>query len=154
MTTFKDELNNFLVETFNTILSVEEEIIQHNNNIPLTISELHLIEAVGKCGQKNTISDIAAMLDITLASVTVGVNKLINKGFLTKERNINDKRSVHISLSETGREMNEYHTYFHQKMIEGIEDELTDDEKAILLISIKRLDKFFKAMPQKYRDGL
>ena len=149
MTTFNKELNNFLVETFNTILKVEESIIQHDNKIPLSISELHLIEAVGK-QEPITISNIATSLNITLASVTVGVNKLIKKGFLEKTTNEKDKRSVYISLTDSGKKMNEYHTFFHEKMVKEIEKQLTEDEKAIMLILIKRLDGFFKELGNKY----
>ena len=46
----------------------------------MSISELHLVEAVGKCGgEGRTISGIAKELDITLPSVTVAINKLMKK---------------------------------------------------------------------------
>lgn len=149
MDTFNKELNKFLVDTFNIILKTEETIIQHENKIPLTISELHLIEAVGN-EEPVTISQIANRLNIKLASVTVGVNKLINKGFLKKTPNDNDKRSVYVTLTESGINMLNHHTFFHEQMVNHIESQLTDDEKAIMLILIKRLNGFFIDLKKSY----
>ena len=143
MNNFSQELNEFLVDTFNNILKEEQQIIQHDNNIPLTISELHLIGSIGSCNESNTISDIANDLGITLSSVTIAVNKLIKKGFVVKSKDINDKRSVRITLSETGLKMHDYHSHFHGKMIEKIEDDLSEEEKIILISGIRKLKKFF-----------
>lgn len=143
MEKFNEDLNNFLVNTFNTILKLEESIIHHDNNTPLTISELHLIAAI-EDESGSTISQIASRLNITLASVTVAVNKLIKKGFLVKNKNINDGRSVFINLTESGKKMNEYHNMFHANMISSISEKLTEDEKAILLILVRKLESYFK----------
>ena len=143
MEKFNEDLNNFLVNTFNTILKLEESIIHHDNNTPLTISELHLIAAI-EDESGSTISQIASRLNITLASVTVAVNKLIKKGFLVKNKNINDGRSVFINLTESGKKMNEYHNMFHDNMIRSISEKLTEDEKAILLILVRKLESYFK----------
>lgn len=143
MEKFNEDLNNFLVNTFNTILKLEESIIHHDNNTPLTISELHLIAAI-EDESGSTISQIASRLNITLASVTVAVNKLIKKGFLVKNKNINDGRSVFINLTESGKKMNEYHNMFHDNMIRSISEKLTEDEKAILLILVRKLESYFE----------
>lgn len=145
MDEFSSKLNALLTGTFNSILKVEEEVIKHANDIPLTVSELHLIEAIGSCpAEKNTISDLSGMLAITMSSVTIAVNKLIKKGFVIKEKNPADGRSVHISLSERGKQMDAHHTYFHEQMVAHISDELTDDEKASLTCGIEKLLEFFK----------
>ena len=143
MNNFSQELNEFLVETFNNILKEEQQIIQHDNNIPLTISELHLIGSIGNSTENNTISDIAGDLGITLSSVTIAVNKLIKKGFVVKSKDVNDKRSVRITLSETGLKMHEYHLHFHDKMIEKIEEDLSEEEKVILISGVRKLTQFF-----------
>ena len=56
----------------------------------LSISELHLIESVGKADAKGrTVSDIAADLEVAIPSVTVAINKLQNRGYLCKSRDEN-----------------------------------------------------------------
>lgn len=145
MDEFTSKLNEFLIGAFNSILKAEEEIIKHANNIPLSVSELHLIEAIGKCSaQSNTISDLSASLGITMSSVTIGVNKLIKKGFALKDKSQTDGRSVHITLTDQGRQMDEYHTYFHHQMVEHISEKLADQEKMALLCGMEKLNEFFK----------
>ena len=60
MDAFCEHLNTVLVETFRSILKVEEKALQQTSKLDLSISELHLVEAVGRCGgEGRTISGIA-----------------------------------------------------------------------------------------------
>lgn len=82
MNDFEFHLNNLLVDTFRTILKVEEKMIQRSDSIALSVSEVHLIEAAYTEGNSGkTISDISQTLGITLPSVTISVNKLVKRAF-------------------------------------------------------------------------
>lgn len=60
MDAFCEHMNTVLVETFRSVLKVEEKALQQTSKLDLSISELHLVEAVGKCGTEgHTISGIA-----------------------------------------------------------------------------------------------
>ena len=149
MTTFEENFNIFLVDSFNTILKLEEGIIRSSTDIPLTISELHLMEAIANTKENNTISGIATHLDITMSSVTIGVNKLIGKGFAQKEKSQRDGRSVHITLTPIGEKMDERHKSFHAKMIRQISAELSEQEKEVLAVAIEKLSIFFNKSEEK-----
>lgn len=85
MKPFEEQLNAVIVDTYRSILKVEETILKRSDKIDLTINEMHLIESVGKGKNKQrTISEIAEDLGITLPSVTVGINKLMKKGYVEK----------------------------------------------------------------------
>jgi DNA-binding MarR family transcriptional regulator len=150
MEAFESRLNTLLIETFRDILKVEELILQ-KNNLSLSINEVHLIESVkkGKEGS-NTVSDIAADLRIALPSVTVAVNKLVQKGYLTKEKSCDDGRSVRIMLTREGEKIFRLHRYIHLKMVRAAAEEISEDEKEMLLIGVKNLDEFFKKKMAKY----
>ena len=144
MDDFSNELNSLLVDTFRNILKVEENIIKKSESFSLSISEMHLIEAIGKNKEHpKTISGIAKELNITLASVTVAVNKLIRKGYLSKEKNISDGRSVYITLTKKGEKIDRLHSYFHRKMVNNISEDLTEDEKTALIKGIQKLNSLF-----------
>lgn len=145
MDAFSNELNNVLVETFRSILKVEEEMLKSAHKIDLTISELHLIESVGKSDEKGrTISDIAEDLGITLPSVTIAINKLAKKGYVQKIRCETDGRVVYVTLTRLGQKMNAAHQYFHAKMVREITRDLSEDEKSVMLKGITKLNTFFK----------
>lgn len=65
MDAFVSKFNEFLVDTFHSILDAEEAVLQKLDCKNLSISELHLIEVVGNM-ENITISDIAQSLGITL----------------------------------------------------------------------------------------
>ncbi len=70
----------------------------------LTISQLQYLEAIATLGTP-TVTDIAHRLDITKASVTVGVNKLVKLGYVTKTQSSEDKLVFHIQLTEAGQQL-------------------------------------------------
>ncbi len=67
----------------------------------LTIHQLQYIDAIGALGQP-TITELAEKLQITKASVTNGVNKLVSLGFVAKHQSGEDKRVYHVSLTVEG----------------------------------------------------
>ena len=70
----------------------------------LTIHQLQYIDAIGALGQP-TITQLAEKLQITKASVTNGVNKLIGIGYVAKKQSSEDKRVYHVSLTSAGAQI-------------------------------------------------
>ncbi|WP_411677591.1 MarR family winged helix-turn-helix transcriptional regulator [Caproicibacter sp.] len=141
---FERELNELLVDTFRSILKVEEDTLK-STRIDLSISELHLLEAAGKNrDQGRTISELAQELDITLPSVTIAINKLLKKGYVKKVKSGDDARMVFVVLTKLGRKVDNAHRYFHRQMVRKVSSELSEEEKQILARGITKLDDFFK----------
>jgi len=134
-----------LVETFRSILKVEEEMLKHSDKVDLSISEMHVIESVGKNkSEGKTISDIAEDLSITLPSVTIAINKLMKKGYVQKVKSENDGRIVFVTLTPQGKRMDAVHRYFHQSMVRTVAKDLTKNEKDAMVKGIEKLNAFFK----------
>lgn len=143
---FSAHLNDLLVDTFWTILKVEEATLKgHDETSDLSINEMHLIESVGEKEEGGrTISEIAEDLGITLPSVTVGINKLHAKGYVEKVRGETDSRTVFVKLTKKGQRVDAVHRYFHEKMVRSVTKEMTEDEKNALIKGIVKLNAFFK----------
>lgn len=140
-----NSLNQVLVETFRTILKVEEQMLRADGKLNLSISEIHLLEAVAKAGDGGaTISEIAAALDIKLSTVTIAVNKLEKKGYVTRRKGIEDGRTVYVSLTQRGEKVDRVHSAFHKKMIRNITKNLTADEEETVYKVLVNLNDFFK----------
>ena len=147
MSEFSDKLNDLIVETFKSILKVEEQSLRMSSTGNLSISEMHLIEAVDKDKDKesgSTISEIANRLDITLSSVTIAINKLVKKEYVEKIKCKDDGRVVYVKLTKKGRKVNAAHRYFHLQMTRNLSDDFSEDEKKILLRGIDKMNGFFK----------
>ena len=144
MAEYEERLNFLLTDTFDNILNMEQKMLKHIHNA-LTISEVHLIDAVGRSDKTNTVSEIANVLNLAVPSVTIAVNKLVKKGYLNKAKNPDDGRSVYIMLTREGRKIYRLHRYFHIKMIQALCSSLTENEKTVLLNVIEKLDDFFRS---------
>ena len=145
MDEFAVQLNHLLVDTFRCILKVEEQTLRGVGGMDLSISELHLIESVGKGKDAgSTISGIAEDLDITLPSVTVAINKLAAKGFVEKVRGEADSRTVYVKLTHAGRKADAAHRYFHENMVRSVVSEMDEAEKKTLLKGTRKLNEFFR----------
>jgi DNA-binding MarR family transcriptional regulator len=142
---FGTELNELLVDTFNSIRKIEESSLRARHDNKLSISEYHLLESVGKGSQDGrTVSEIALDLGITTASVTVSVNKLVKKGFVEKTRCTDDGRVVFVRLTREGRRINAGHRLFHQHLIRSLSKEFDDEELKILVRCIEKINSYFK----------
>ena len=143
MCDFVANVNDFLVNTFRSILKVEERVLQNEKCRNLSISELHLIEKIGEKSVM-TVTQLAEKLDITLPSVTAAINKLCLKGYVKKTRSDEDRRTVWITLTETGKEVEAIHDEFHKELVMAIAANFDENERETLLNMVKKLDSFFK----------
>lgn len=144
MDVFEQTFNDFLVNVFNSILKSEEALVHRSGAAGISISELHLLDAVSRCQPPhNTISDLAATLNITNPSVTVAVNKLVKKGCLSKARSGRDGRAVQISLTPSGEAISRLHQEVHARMVRSVAAHLSQEEQSALLSGIRKLSIYF-----------
>lgn len=145
MDDFSRELNDLLVKTFWSVLKVEEQMLKADQSLNLSINELHLIESVGKADERGkTISEIALDLGIAKPSVTVSINKLLEKEYVNKRKDPADGRLVYVTLTESGNKVNHVHSYFHIQMVREISKALDETEKDVLMHSLNKLNAFFQ----------
>ncbi len=147
MSLFEKELNDLLVQTYRSIGEMEEQMVCTSKQMNLSISEIHLLEAVGDTTEGEnglTISEISEKLGISLPSVTAAINKLVKKGYVEKTRSQVDGRVVHVTLTKIGHKANTAHRYFHLSMVRAITRGLTDEEQAAMLKGMQKLNLFFE----------
>lgn len=144
MSLFEKEFNELIVSTFHLILKEEMRFVTSLTNYDLSAREIHLIENVGKSRGKIRISDVAEALQITLASITVMVNKLEKQGYLIKKKDELDARQVRLDLTEKGIEIDNKHSEFHGNMVKKIIGNLSDNDRDMLAGAVKKLNEFFQ----------
>ena len=144
MDTRLEELNTLFVDTFTAIMRVEEKSLKHVGQGELSIAEFHTLECIGQ-GQDNcrTVGEIAEALGVTVPTVTVCVNKLVKKGYVTKTKSEKDARIAIVELTAAGQKMNRLHRFFHEQMVLSIRREFDDEEMEYLLRCIRKLNTFF-----------
>ena len=136
-------LNELLVKLFRNINVIEERAIRTGEYRDVTANDMHVIEAIGTEEAKNMTS-VARSLDVTTGTLTIAVNSLVKKGYVDRVRSEEDRRVVLISLSEKGKRAYLHHQQFHDRMINVVVEELTEEEQQVLEKALNKLNQFFK----------
>lgn len=141
----EERVNEFLTTCFYSILNAEEKAIAAITNGELSLSEIHVIEAVIKAQAvfENNYSNIAKILGITLGALTKSYNKLESKGYLKKEQAEDDKRIYYIVPTQAAEAVNREHAAFHKKMVSSIAKKLPKRDLNNLADALDALYKFF-----------
>ena len=134
-------VNELLVDIFNRILAIEGEDLK-NRGIKLSMSEIHVLEAITKVEQP-TMTNVANKLGITVGSLTVSINTLYQKGFVSRERDPEDRRKVVVGVLPKAEDALEKHNEFHNEMIDSIFKDLKLEEDELLISSLKKLSSYF-----------
>ena len=144
----RDQLNSFFVNAFNNIMLWEERALLNSGITNLSIKEIHVISAVVKlqAENNNTMSQIAAALNISVGALTTSVNTLIRKGYLQRFANEKDRRKVFVSATENGMIANGKHEQFHELMLKHIGEVINEDDMEILTRSLSQLASFFELL--------
>lgn len=141
---YKSVVNDILIGIFNDILRVEHRAIESEDLMPLSMSELHIIEAVGDDNGRCIMSDIARRLRITLPTLTAAADRLEDKGYIVRRRSNADRRRVSVSLTNEGNLAYARHAKFHEKMVEAFLEGMEPAKVPELLESMTKLRDFFK----------
>lgn len=136
-------LNDALVKLFRDVMDLEEQAIITDEYQDITNNDMHVIQAIGT-GEPKNMSAIAKELSVTVGTLTIAMNSLVKKGYVTRERGKEDRRVVYISLSEKGKRAYEHHEKFHHDMIDAILEDLTPDETDSLVKALAKLNIWFR----------
>ncbi|BFJ84598.1 MarR family transcriptional regulator [Ruthenibacterium sp. CLA-JM-H11] len=144
MTSQQEMLNRFLVDVFGDILRLEEASLRkHCPN--LSVTELHVLEAVAACAGENGagMAVIASSLGVTAGTATVSVKTLEQKGYLARTRAMTDRRRVFVTLTEKAYPVLRQHALFHQRMVEQVSNTLPNDQLDTLCQALETLHSYF-----------
>lgn len=135
-------LNEVLVRIFRNINTVEEQALRTEEYKDVTINDIHVIEAIGMEEQKN-MTTVAKSLHVTTGTLTISINSLVKKNYVERVRSEEDRRVVLVSLTEKGKKAFLHHRQFHDKLVNEIVEQLSDEEKHVLEKALNRINQFF-----------
>ena len=139
---YKSAANELLADMLSSLHRLEQKAIATFLPVPLTLSEVHLIEVVGK-NAEHSMGDIARQLRITLPTLTAAVDRLVGKGMITRKRSETDRRRVAVALTDSGKVAYKRHKEFHERMVDDV-FALEGVKVPLLLESMSVLRDFFK----------
>lgn len=137
-------LDDVLVNLFNDIMTIEGKAIITEEFKDISNNDMHIIAAVGRDEARN-MSSVAKSLNITVGTLTIAVNNLVKKGYITRVRSEKDRRVVLISLTGKGRRAYDHHERFHREMIQATLSGLSENETRVLVTALTNLKDFFRS---------
>lgn len=93
----------------------------------LTKNDIHIIETIGK-KEGESMSSVASMLDITVGSLSVAINTLVKKGYVTRVRSEEDRRVVRVKLTELGLDVYEKDFQYHYSLLDELLELYTKEQ--------------------------
>ena len=136
-------INHVLVSLVNEIWKLEGEAIITKEFEDITNNDMHVIEAVG-LGDGSNMSSIAKKLNITVGTLTIAMNNLVNKKYVERRRGEKDRRVVLVKLTDRGVAAYKHHEDYHRQMIEAIMKKLDKSELPVLMKMLDAVTEFFK----------
>ena len=124
-----ETINDVLVNLFNEIMDIEERALITTEYKDVSVNDMHVIEAVGT-GTARSMSAVAKSLSVTVGTLTIAMNHLVKKGF--------------VSLSEKGERAYHHHRMFHEKMVMAVMKDLDRQETEALTEALMKLQDFFR----------
>ena len=120
--------------------SVQELITTDIASYGMRTSDFVIMETLYHKGRQ-TIRQIAEAVLIKTGSITYVIDKLEDKGWLTRSDCKEDRRVVYIELTDEGKQVMDTIFPQHQLVIEDIFSELTEQEHDVLIDLLKRVGK-------------
>ncbi|MBI4646731.1 MAG: MarR family transcriptional regulator [Bacteroidia bacterium] len=142
------KLTVLISELTRKIWEMEDFLRRSPEFYDLSITQMYYLEAI--ClNNEPTLTYLANILQLTKSTVTIQVEKLVEKGYIKKVRSEKDRRSSALQLSKKGNNINKMHHKIHEQLAGALQKSLTDTE---LKIFIEILNKFLqKELVRKFK---
>lgn len=133
-------LEEILCSSYTKIIYYEEKILKTLNG--LTLKECHTIDVIYNTmrSKTNTSTNIANILGITLGTLTTNIDRLCEKGYVSRDKSEKDKRITIINLTEEGLNIRKKHELSHKKLIKTAIEKLSTSEKVALMNAINKIE--------------
>lgn len=132
-------LEEYLGKVYIEIVRKEEDILKSLSDI--THKEIRTLEVINNCrGGNNNPSQISGILGISLGTLTTNINRLISKGFVCRERSLEDKRIMLITLTDKGQDLLKRYYKEHKRLINKALEKFTSKEKVVIVSLISKIE--------------
>lgn len=152
MSDYRASIDHVLVHLFNDILRIEENALWNSGVRELSMREIHILQAVEEARAQNTMSAVAAQLHVTVGSLTVAVNTLARKGYLTRQRSAEDKRRIHLLLTPKAEEVNRLHEAFHHQMTDAVMQAIPSEQLDLLCATLDNVTTYFQSQERNRKQ--
>ena len=78
------------------------------------------------------------------SNVSYNVKRMVENGYLEQERSVHDRRSIHVRLTEKGRNLRDRLSVMHRRHVEMLrQTAITDADLQGVVVTLHRLERFW-----------
>ncbi len=78
------------------------------------------------------------------SNVSYNVKKMVENGYLVQERSVHDRRSIHVRLTQKGRDLRNRLSVMHKRHIEMLsQTAISDTDLEGVVVTLRRLERFW-----------
>ncbi|PHA01894.1 MarR family transcriptional regulator [Bacillus pseudomycoides] len=114
--------------------------LRHEYEENLSHQAIRILQMISR-KETQTISHIATELHLSHNTASEHIKRLIQKGFVIKERSKQDERVVIVKLTETGQQALATHTLLDEAKLKQIGEKLSKEEKKLIQSAFELLAK-------------
>lgn len=139
-------VNRLFSEIVNAVMAHHNRLLSKvDGGRMLTLAELHVIDTIG--GETLPMSEVAARLGVTPGTITVAVDRLEKKGFLTRMRTAEDRRLVLVALTPQGEEVLRHHAEVDRHLAACAVAHLSAEEQETLIRMLEKVRRAIVNVP-------
>jgi len=117
---------------------VLEKAVNQVDVTNLTPQQLHHLQVIVK--MKNpSLTELAGELGLTKPTVTVLVDKLVEKGYVKRVKSDRDRRCMHLHIDKKGKKLQDLRKTACQQIAEKISSSLSEAETKALTELLKKI---------------
>lgn len=133
-----ETINQYLVQMAENLPLFERFSLNTGALKNLTMQEIHTVSLIRRLGTPR-MSDLARRGHVTLGTMTVMINKLVDKGYVKRARDDKDRRVVRVALTARGRSADKLHMAYHKEFMDKILNALTESEQRQVVKLIEKI---------------
>lgn len=140
----------FISRTKANMIKFIENKLKENDLTDLIPTHGNILTALYESDKKLTMKEISKKIGKDKSTVTSLVNKLIDLGYVKKEKCTKDKRVTYISLTQKARNIEDKFNFISSQVKETAYKNFTKEEKEEFLRLLRKLSSNFKIENDKY----
>lgn len=134
-----EDLTRLIIEFYEKMSSWEYAVVRGKG---VSLSQIHILELLG-VHKALRMKELSEKVGVTTGTLTVVVDKLVKKGYVCREADENDRRSVIVKLTDKGNDLYEEHDRLHIELTREITATLQPEEIEVLRTSLARMTERF-----------
>lgn len=111
---------------------LDQGVVVSDKLAHITASQLYYLKSIDKLGSPS-FSELTRKLQISKPSVSSGVNRLLQRGLVSKQQSVEDRRVFYISVTAKGKELVEAYKDIYRDYARSLAVILDESEMGVLI---------------------